>query len=115
MKNEELHTIIKEKTGGITVKDILTITVSTLIGLGGLVTGWVNLNSNQVRLETKVIMNEKYNTTRFKELKTTDRYINTFIERSMKEQTQSNKELQDQVNELERTLSEMYRSMSHRK
>lgn len=115
MKNEELHDLIKEKTGGITVKDILTITVSTLIALGGLVTAWVNLNSNQVRLETRVTMNEKYMGERVTELKSYDSQLRIIIEQSLKEQTKSNKELQEQVNELEGTLSQLYRQMSSRK
>lgn len=115
MKNEELHNLIKEKHGGVTVKDILTIIVSVLIGLGGLVTAWVNLNSNQVRLETRLAMNEKYTTERVEELKSEDTQMRVLIERSLNDQTRSNKELQEQVNELERTLSQLYQKMSHRK
>lgn len=115
MKNEELHNLIKEKHGGVTVKDILTIIVSVLIGLGGLVTAWVNLNSNQVRLETRLSMNEKYTTDRVEELKSEDARMLVLIERSLNDQTRSNKELQEQVNELERTLSQLYQKMSRRK
>jgi len=86
------------------MKDIITILTIT----GALISAWVTLNNSQVETDTKLEAFEKYYRDSLIESKKLSQDRDNELKMLILEQKRSNKELIDQVNSLERSVSMMY-------
>lgn len=86
-----------------------------LIFIGSLVSAWMTLNNSQVETNTKLISFEKYYNNSLNDYKLMNEKSIIELKTSIKEQKDINKELVDQVNDLERSVTQIYRLSSRKK
>lgn len=102
---------IRRSEFNISIKELGTI----LIFIGSLVSAWVSLNSSQIETNTKLEVFEHYYKDSLKDYKIANEKSLIELKLLMKEQRKLNKELVEQVNELDRSVTQIYRLASRKK
>lgn len=92
----------------ISIKEFFTF----LLAIGGLVSAWVSLNNSQVETNTKLQAFESYYRESLKEYKTSNEKTTLELKSLINEQKKINKDLVEQVHDLERSVTQIYRLSS---
>lgn len=90
-----------------------SITLKELAGffviLGSMASGWVSLNNSQVETETRLNAFESYYKETFDTYKISNEKASNDLKDLIVEQKKLNKELVEQVNDLENSVTQIYR------
>lgn len=86
-----------------------------LIFIGSLVSAWVSLNNSQVETNTKLEAFEIYYKDSLKDYKIANEKSLIELKSLIAEQKKINKELVEQVNDLERSVTQIYRLSARKK
>lgn len=89
----------------ISIKEFFTF----LLAIGGLVSAWVSLNNSQVETDTKLKAFESYYKESLKEYRNSNEKSTLELKSLINEQKKINKDLIEQVNDLERSVTQIYR------